>query len=340
MNTANHISKNESLGKVAEVFAQLPNGKYDKSCKTVSKTYLKKITCGLSFSEDVVESWAPFAKPYNASNPEGVYKRSGISHHKKKSIGLVGRHDPPGSVRRHGPCYLNSPRKLKPLKRNTSVLKKNPVELSLNKLKVSQDIQEHDRPASRVVSKYQWDEHLLSSISKSTAEWIVSDHMVGPEKERLSNFLNKLNTRTLDKESPDKKSGDKTLSSIPNEDKIKKGKASGKQAVDVHYSPSFAFSKKVGDKKLSTDNLYQQELLGGAQPVPSKKTDPNVIILDSNDKIKFQKQLQENFPQEANFWFEKQNKGKTNASKVATEQKKLVKGATRWSQLPVIVQVS
>ena len=337
VNTTRKAPYSETLGKVAEVFVQLQNARSDKSSKTVSRSYLKKVTCGLNFSDDVLNSWAPFAKPYNESETKGVYKTSGISHHKKKTIGLVGRHDPPGGVKRHGPCYLNSPRKLEPLKKSIPVLEYSPNDLSLNKLKVSQEIQlqENNRTESRGKPKRQWDEHVLASISKSTAEWIINDHIVGPEKERLNNFLKKLNEKPLKQDSTEKLSQIKTLSSIPNnEEKV----LAEKQAINANYSPSFCFSNKVGDKKLSTENFYQQELLGGAQPLP-RKLEPNIIVLDTNEKVKFQKQLQENFPQKANVWFAKKNKGAKNSFKAEDDNKKPVKGATRWSQLPVIVQV-
>ena len=334
--------KEESLGRIAQIFSQtVSSDNTDKSSKNVSKSYLKKITSGLNFSDDVVDSWAPYAKPYNESDPVRVYNTTGISHRKTKSIGLVGRHDPPGSVRKHGPCYLKGPRKLKPLKRSSSAQDKTLNESSFNKLRISEETQYTNKPASRVVSQHEWDEHVLASISKSTAEWIIREHLAGSEKERLNNFLKKRYTssgRTIRKDSPQDKTRDKTI--IPDSSSSTnlkdKEKTFGRHPIEAHYSPSFTFSKKVGDKKLDTDNFYQQELLGGAQPFPGKKSEPNIIVLDSNYKLKFQKQLQENYPQEPNVWFTKKGK----ESKDGREHCKLVKGMSRWSQLPVVVQVS
>ena len=158
--------KEESLGRIAQIFSQtVSSDNTDKSSKNVSKSYLKKITSGLNFSDDVVDSWAPYAKPYNESDPVRVYNTTGISHRKTKSIGLVGRHDPPGSVRKHGPCYLKGPRKLKPLKRSSSAQDKTLNESSFNKLRISEETQYTNKPASRVVSQHEWDEHVLASIS-------------------------------------------------------------------------------------------------------------------------------------------------------------------------------
>ena len=82
-----------------------------------------------------------------------------------------------------------------------------------------------------------------------------------------------------------------------------KGKKS-QQILDIHYTPSFTLSPAVGSKKLETDNIFQQELLGGAQPVSSKKSsESDIIVLDTNDKLKFQKQLQENYPQGSKVWY-------------------------------------
>jgi len=190
----------------------------------------------------------------------------------------------------------------------------------------------------KAISRHEWDEHLLGTISKSTAEWIVKEHSTGPEKERLGGFLTKRYKPSEDLAkpvAPASRRDSKPQDSLDIKRKTKENKA--KQNADLHFTPSFILSSRVGDKKLKTQNIYQQQLLGGAKHVASKKSkDQNTIVLDTNEKVKFKKHLQDNFPQAPISWYPSEIKHQTSTTSQVGRQKK---GLQRWKDLPSVVQV-
>lgn len=334
-------TKDEPLTKLADVFSQF-HPVADKSSKDISRSYLKKVSSGLAFNEDVLQDRAPHTLPYNEDELNAVFRTGGLCHAKANSVGLVGRHDPRGVVKRHALCHLKGPQKLKPLRRSKTLPAVTDTEKLIpttNKLKVTQSSTENTLMQGS--SKHEWDEFVLACLSNSTAKWIINEQSSGSDKERLNNFFEKRIKETEEKpelsaavaEEGNQTSANKKLKEI----REKKSQ----QALEIHYTPSFTLSSAVGSKKLETDNIFQQELLGGAQPVPSKKTpESSYIVLDTNDKLKFQKQLQENYPQDSKVWFssERAASGKIKV-KSQKKPKKLVKGLQRWKELPVVVQV-
>ncbi|XP_032221893.2 HEAT repeat-containing protein 4 isoform X1 [Nematostella vectensis] len=319
--------------RLLQVLSQHPHTREDKS-STLSKNYLKTISDGFTFADEVICSRAPHTVPYK--DCDAVYKAGSFIRMKPKVVGLVGRHDARGPIKRHMPCHLKGPRKLKLLTKSKvlphgrRVLNKSSSEI------LGQNVSEK---ASKEDLHHEWDEHCLASISKSTAEWIVKEHLSGPEKERLAVFLKERYKPSQETDSKPEKSETrresraKSSHSKEKEKEIRKEEKS--EATELNYTPSFTLPSRVGDKKLDTQNVYQLELLAGAQPIPAKKhSDKNTIVLGSNEQVKFQKHLQDNFPQGAKPWFPAKGKKKKMYNQVSRQ----TKGLHRWKELPSVIQ--
>lgn len=329
------------LAKLTDVYTQ-HHPVTDKSSKDISRSYLKKISTGLAFNEDVLQDRAPHTLPYNEDELNTVFRTGGLCHAKGPSIGLVGRHDTRGVVKRHALCHLKGPRKLKPLRGSKTSPAITDIERTIpatTKTKVTQSFTENT--LSQGSSQHEWDEFVLACLSKSTAQWIISEQSTGSDKERLSSFYEK-RIKEMEGTLPSKELSEGATvneKQTTAKKKLKEEKKS-QQALEIHYTPSFTLSPAVGSKKLETDNIFQQELLGGAQPVSSKKnSESSFIVLDTNDKLKFQKQLQENYPQDSKVWYSSKGSSAKVKEKPEKKPKKLVKGLQRWKELPVVVQV-
>lgn len=329
------------LAKLADVYTQ-HHPVTDKSSKDISRSYLKKISTGLAFNEDVLQDRAPHTLPYNEDELNTVFRTGGLCHAKGPSIGLVGRHDTRGVVKRHALCHLTGPRKLKPLRRSKTSPAITDIERTIpatTKTKVTQSFTENTLLQGS--SQHEWDQFVLACLSKSTAQWIISEQSTGSDKERLSSFYEK-RIKEMEGTLPSKELSEGATvneKQTTAKKKLKEEKKS-QQALEIHYTPSFTLSPAVGSKKLETDNIFQQELLGGAQPVSSKKnSESSFIVLDTNDKLKFQKQLQENYPQDSKVWYSSKGSSAKVKEKPEKKPKKLVKGLQRWKELPVVVQV-
>ena len=331
-----------STAKLADVYTQY-HPVTDKSSKDISRSYLKKISTGLAFNEDVLQDRAPHTLPYNEDELNTVFRTGGLCHSKGHTIGLVGRHDTRGVVKRHALCHLKGPRKLKPLRRSktsaANTVSENTIPATM-KAKVTHSFTENS--LSPKPSKHEWDEFVLACLSKSTAQWIISEQSTGSDKDRLSRFYEK-RIKETEEAPPEELSVDETVNEKQTSAKKKLKEIKEKktqQALEIHYTPSFTLSPAVGSKKLETDNIFQQELLGGAQPLSSKKnSESSFIVLDTNDKLKFQKQLQENYPQGSKVWYSSKGPSVKAKEKPQKKPKKLVKGLQRWKELPVVVQV-
>ena len=335
------FAKDEPPVSLAGVFSQY-HPVADKSAKDISRSYLKKVSTGLVFNEDVLQDRAPHTLPYSEGNLHEVFRHGGLFHAKANAEGLGGRHDPRGVVKRHALCHLKGPRKLKPMRRSRTTPADAEKLIPTPKIKVVQS--SPDTTLSKVAERHEWDEYVLACLSHSTAKWIINEQSSGSDKERLNSFFENRMKATEEKSAVD----DGLAEVVPEETKQSSAKKKQKelkdkksqQSLEVHYTPSFTLSPAVGNKKFETDNIFQQELLGGAQPVPSKKpSESSYVVLDTNDKLKFQKQLQENYPQGSKVWYSSKGVSDRSKAKPQKKPKKLVKGLQRWKDLPVVAQV-
>ena len=336
------FAKDEPLLRLANVFSQY-HPVADKSAKDISRSYLKKVSTGLVFNEDVLQDRAPHTLPYSEDDLHEVFRRGGLFHAKSNAEGVGGRHDPRGVVKRHALCHLKGPRKLKPLRRSKTTPADAEKRIPTPKMKTVQSCT--DTTLSKVAERHEWDEYVLACLSHSTAKWIIDEQSSGSDKERLNSFFGNRMKATEENSA----AGPGLSEVVPEETKRTSTKKTQKdikdkksqQSLEVHYTPSFTLSPAVGNKKFETDNIFQQELLGGAQPVPSRKpsSDSSYVVLDTNDKLKFQKQLQENYPQGSKVWYSSKGVSDRTKGKSQNKPKKLVKGLQRWEDLPVVAQV-
>lgn len=340
--------KDESVEKLVNLLSQY-NTSSDKTSSELPKSYLKKVSSGLTFDQGVLQARAPHTLPYSEEKLRDVFKAHGLVHSKQKTVGPVGRHDPRSNIQRHPPCHLQGPRKLKPLKRSKTVPSETKSERREGTGGKEGQGTAVEQPSSAKLT-HEWDEHVLACLSKTTAEWIVKDHITGTDKDRLVNFLAKRSQALQTSEETSKgknrtKSDESIRKTASRYSPVKKSKdrmrsLRDKSQQEVHYSPSFTLPSRVGDKKLETQNVFQQELLAGAHPVLSKKPEEDIIVLDTNDKLKFQKQLQDTYPQEATVWYSKKKQTLKKKALTKPAGNKPTKGLHRWNQLPIVVQVN
>lgn len=94
----------------------------DKSSKDISKFYLKKISLGLVFNEDVLYDRVFYILFYREDELNVLFRIGGLSYVKGNIVGVVGRYDLRGVVRKYVLCYLKGFRKFKFLRRLKIIL--------------------------------------------------------------------------------------------------------------------------------------------------------------------------------------------------------------------------
>ena len=172
----------------------------DKSKGKIDEKYLKLISSGLSFSDDVIDERVRDAK-YSSNETHNVFNK--LKKQKKKPTGLVGRHDTRCSVIKHYPCFMNNPiihtaesvtdMKTRPLPKIKSKNQEGVVhEDNYVKSKISQTI-------PIIKPQISWDEYLMTLLSKETAEMVIKEHTSGAQQNKLNNCLDNANVEKLDK---------------------------------------------------------------------------------------------------------------------------------------------
>jgi hypothetical protein len=191
-------------------------------------------------------------------------------------------------------------------------------------------------------SNSEWDEYVLALLSKSTAKWLSDELCTGPQQARLMNFL-KDRYEEGGKGEKEKEAGSHTPSNgVASKRRNSKfgaelDKVLTEANLEPHYTPSFTFPAAVGDKKLTSDNIFQQEMMAGAFPLKGRRAPRKSIVLDTNSHLKFEKKLQANFPEDPKKW--SQGRRSSKAVKLPGTSGKVVKGLQRWNELPALLQV-
>jgi len=178
----------------------------------LNKYYIKKISTGLSFSEDVIKERSFHTLPYDKKYLLEALDVSDLIKRSPPKRKYTGRHNASGPDLRHMPCHIsmNITRKLKPIA-SKNEKKEGNLQLILKNLEsgsgtTSESFERQgdavfltetnpepneSRPSTppRKVDN-QWDEYLLSIMSKTTAEWIVKQRVKSSQyRERLEGFL-------------------------------------------------------------------------------------------------------------------------------------------------------
>lgn len=315
-----------------------------------SKKHLKEISGNLNFTNDVVALHCCHHLAYNKEElSKTIYK--GKDKGKAKMIGLVGCHDTHGPPLKHVPCHLNTP--------GSNLLHKPDAFVNIDKsmkhemedilYSVAKTTRPYgysfsnadDKPDSSrsAESRSEWDEYVLSLLSKSTANWITSELISsGAQHVRLAGFLKeRYKEEGKGKEMPkSQKQKEEAMTKRNSKAGAELEKVLTEAIFDVHFTPSFTLPSAVGDKKLITDNAFQQEMLAGAFPLRGKKIPRKSIVLNTNSKVTFEKRLQMNYPEDPCKWTDGRRNSK--AAKIPVNSK-VVKGLQRWDQLPCLLQV-
>ena len=173
----------------------------------VSNVYVKKISSGLMFSEDVVRDRCFHTLPYDSKYFKEVLDVSNIIPTPPKAQHPTGRHNARGADNKHLPCHIQkrATHKLKPIKRK--ILEK---AVAMHQQEIDKKVAELEAEAKAEQSKQaifmtetltesergqtpspEWDEYLMSILSETTARWISNRKVPpGPQQEKLNTMLN------------------------------------------------------------------------------------------------------------------------------------------------------
>ena len=181
-------------------FAPPERAKTDPSIKkpstpAVKDSYLKRISEGISFSEDVVEERCMHMTNYSDKYFQRALDASDIITPRPKAKYTLTRHNTRGSDKRHPPCNLQKriPYKLKPLKRKIleranemhkeALQKEAQIKRKDDDEKEEKDeretganffITQNREEPPKEAKKDEWDKYLMTLISDTTAQWIVA----------------------------------------------------------------------------------------------------------------------------------------------------------------------
>jgi len=152
----------------------------------ISKAYLRRVSTGLSFTEDVVKERSYSSLPYDKKYLLEALDVSHIVTPPSKSRRLLGRHDPSLTVKRHLPCNL------KPLGKKVAIKAAKLHEDVIHRV-VSGRRKGEEEEEEEISSVFltdvdvdrgkttEWDKHLVTILSQPTAEWIVHRHVTPGE---------------------------------------------------------------------------------------------------------------------------------------------------------------
>lgn len=313
-----------------------------------SKKCLKEMSKNFNFTNDVVALHCSHTSNYNEDElSKAVYQS--WTRNKSKVVGDMGRDDTRGPPLKPRASHVRG-----------ALSKPVPTPDALHKIDqaIKQEMEDilfsvaqTSRPYSHSIvkidktktpepaqSKAEWDEYVLSLLSKSTASWLAREFSSGAQHSRLASFLkNWYRGEEKDKENEDtekEEEEDTTKRSSKTPEELEN--VLTESIFDGPYSPSFSLPSTVGDKKLVTDNAFQQEMLAGAFPVKGKGISPKTIVLNTNSMLAFEKRLQENYPIDPSKWSEG---GKSSRAGNVPGSGKVVKGLQRWNELPSLSQV-
>ena len=319
-----------------------------KRGKKQKEKKLKEISNGMSFSQDVMAFHCSHLVEYDEKTiNESVYQ--GTRSRRQRRLRLSGDQPPPtGPPPKHTLCYFNE-RKQNKLVHKPKAFIEIDEQMKQEFDDILYSIGKTTRPFRSSVGKFEqseksaqenpeWDEYVLALLSQSTAKWLSDELSSGPQQIRLVNFLKNRYEKIEKQEDEEESASAKQLKEERNKRESSKfgeelDKAVTDANLELHYSPSFTLPPAVGNKKFTTDNIFQQEMMAGAFPVRTGRAPRKSIVLDTNSHLKFEKKLQANFPEDPSKW----SKGKN--PKAVNLPGKVVKGLQRWNELPALLQV-
>ena len=304
---------------------------------------MKDISKNLTFSQDVMAFRCSHVLDYDEEKVNSTVYRG--PRYGRQRTSLAASDQSTGLPPKHSVCHLNGPLQNKLVHKPKAFLniddqmKQELDDILVSVAKTSRpckySVAKAEYPEKSSQSSAEWDEYVLALLSKSTAKLLSDEMTTGSQQVRLINFL-KNRYSEVGKDSGDHEE-QKEDPSKPRNSRFgnELEKVLTEANFEPHYSPSFTFPPAVGDKKFTSDNVFQQEMLAGAFPVRGRNRVPRKsIVLDTNSHLKFEKKLQANFPEDPKKW----SQGRRN-SKAVKFPGKVVKGLQRWNELPALLQV-
>ena len=322
-----------------------------KRGKKQKQQKLKEISNGLNFSHDVMAFHCAHLVDYDEEKlNKTVYQKAQYCKHRPLHSGY-NQGMRLGQAPKHALCHLSTPHKNKLVHKPKAFveiddhMKQELDEILYTVAKNTKPFRPSfgkvEQPEKSTQPSAEWDEYVLALLSKSTAQWLSDELSTGPQQARLTDFLktryhegeNLENETDVISETQLKEQASKRRNSkfVADLDKVLTD-----ANFEPHYTPSFTFPAAVGDKKLTSNNIFQQEMMAGAFPVRGRRAPRKSIVLDTNSHLKFEKKLQANFPEDPKKW--SQGRRGSKAIKM-TGNGKVVKGLQRWNQLPELLQV-
>ena len=314
-------------------------GKKQKQQKT------KEISKGLNFSHDVMAFHCSHLIDYDEERVnKTVYQGTQCGRRRRNNVEA-----PVGLPPKHPLCHFTDLQQNKLVCKPRAFaeiddeMKQELDEILFSVAKTSRPLRsslgQPEQPESSAQTDSEWDEYVLALLSKSTAKWLSNELSAGPQQARLMTFLRNRYQKNEEEEDENDVASEST-----NEEKKTQNSKFGaeldkaliKANFEAHYTPSFTFPAAVGDKKLTSDNIFQQEMIAGAFPLRGRRAPRKSIVLDTNSHLKFEKKLQANFPEDPTKW----SQGRRGSKAVkSTGNTKVVKGLQRWNELPELLQV-
>ena len=322
-----------------------------KRGKKQKQQKLKEISRSLNFSHDVMAFHCSHLIDYDEEQlNKTVYQGAHFGRRKLLST-ANNKATPVGLPPKHALCHFSSQQQNKPVHKPRDFaeiddhMKQEFDEILFSVAKTTRpcrsSVCKTEQPEKSTQPDSEWDEYVLALLSKSTAKWVSNELSSGPQQARLMNFLeDRYQVRERGKNENDSASGmqPKCEASTKRNSQFaaELDKVLNEANFEPNYTPSFTFPAAVGDKKLTSDNIFQQEMMAGAFPLRGRRVPRKSIVLDTNSHLKFEKKLQANFPEDPTKW--SQGRRGSKAAKLPGSTK-VVKGLQRWNELPALLQV-
>ena len=167
----------------------------NKSKGKIDKKYLKLISSGLSFDEDVIEERVTGTSWIASNERKNIFDKVRKT---KKGTNLIGRCDARCGVVKHCPCLFDK-KEFHSANRMKDVQSK-PLPKIQPKTTFDDGFIKSTKAQGVLVDKPQlsWEEYLMSLLSRETAELVINDYTSGMQQKKLNDYLSKNENRKLD----------------------------------------------------------------------------------------------------------------------------------------------
>ena len=160
----------------------------DKSKGRIDRKYLKLISSGLSFDDDVVEERTRDSKWHSSIDKDRIFKK--LKKSRKPKTGLLGgRCDIRCGIVKHHPCFLR--KEVHHAGKPVEGIHQMVLPRIQSKIAVDDEFLRNARqPAvASIKPQISWDEYLMTILSRETAELVINDFTSGVQQKKLNDCL-------------------------------------------------------------------------------------------------------------------------------------------------------